>query len=72
MLGRPALSHEEALLAVRPEAKLINSYTRPEADAEGSIDKLYYTTGHKLYNETHGSFSNPSGQRFGLGITGRF
>lgn len=52
VLGRPALSHEEALLAVRPEAKLINRYSRPEADAEGSIEKLYYTTGHQLYNET--------------------
>lgn len=52
VLGRPALSHEEALLAVRPEAKLINSYSRPEADAEGSIEKLYYTTGHQLYSET--------------------
>lgn len=68
VLGRPALSHEEALLAVRPEAKLINSYTRPEADAEGSIDKLYYTTGHKLYNETlrlkhenSASFDNQTG-----------
>lgn len=52
VLGRPALSHEEALLAVRPEAKLINPYTRPEADSEGSIEQLYYTTGHQLYTET--------------------
>ena len=52
VLGRPALSHEEALLAVRPEAKLINPYTAPEADSEGSVEKLYYTTGHQLYSET--------------------
>lgn len=52
VLGRPALSHEEALLAVRPEAKLLNPYDLPAADRRGSIERLYYTTGHQLYNET--------------------
>ncbi|MEZ0369290.1 MAG: hypothetical protein ACAI44_09415, partial [Candidatus Sericytochromatia bacterium] len=54
VLGRPALSHEEALYAVRPEAKIINTYTKPSADGKsgGSIDSLYYTMGHMLYQDT--------------------
>ncbi len=51
-LGRPALSHQEALLAVRPEAKLINPYSLPEADRSGYVKEIFYTTGHQLYNET--------------------
>lgn len=53
VLGRPALSHEEALAAVRPEAKIINGYTpNIKGDKEGSIQSLYYTMGHMLYQET--------------------
>lgn len=52
ILGRPALSHEEALLAVRPEAKFLNQYSAPEADQQGHIEGLYYTMGHMLYQET--------------------
>lgn len=52
ILGRPALSHEEAVQAVRPEAKLINRYSQPEANKEGYIESLYYTMGHLLYQET--------------------
>ncbi len=52
ILGRPALSHEEALQAVRPEAKLINVYSKPEANQTGHIESLYYTMGHMLYQDT--------------------
>jgi hypothetical protein len=52
ILGRPALSHEEALQAVRPDAKLINLYSKPEAGKEGYIKSLYYTMGHMLYQDT--------------------
>jgi hypothetical protein len=52
ILGRPALSHEEALQAVRPEAKLINLYSSPEANQTGYIEKLHYTLGNQLYQET--------------------
>lgn len=52
ILGRPALSHEEALQAVRPDAKLINLYSRPEANKTGYIESLYYTMGHMLYQDT--------------------
>lgn len=52
ILGRPALSHEEALQAVRPEAKMINLYSKPEGNKEGYIESLYYTMGHMLYQDT--------------------
>lgn len=52
VLGRPALSHEEALMAVRPEAKMLNLYSTPEAQAEGHISSLYYTMGNMLYQDT--------------------
>lgn len=52
ILGRPALSHEEAVQAVRPEAKLINRYSRPEAKETGYIERLHYTLGHMLYQDT--------------------
>lgn len=68
ILGRPALSYEEALSAVRPEAKLINRYSTPEAQKEGHITGLYYTMGNLLYQETlrlkhenHAEWSNEHG-----------
>ncbi|PIQ28004.1 hypothetical protein COW36_03380 [bacterium (Candidatus Blackallbacteria) CG17_big_fil_post_rev_8_21_14_2_50_48_46] len=52
ILGRPALSHEEAVQAVRPEAKIINVYSKPEANQTGYIERLHYTMGHMLYQDT--------------------
>lgn len=68
ILGRPALSYEEALMAIRPEAKLLNRYSSPEAQKEGYITDLYYTMGNLLYQETlslshesHAEWSNNRG-----------
>lgn len=51
-LGRPALSYEEALLAIRPESKILNRYSKPEAKEEGYITGLHYAMGNLLYQET--------------------
>jgi hypothetical protein len=51
-LGRPALSPREALLALRPEAKVIFGWTPPAKGQEGSVKDIYYTLGHQLYQES--------------------
>ena len=52
VLGRPALSHEEALMAVRPGAKNIRGYSDPKRNEEGHIKSIHYTLGQQLYNNT--------------------
>ncbi|PIQ26287.1 hypothetical protein COW36_15145 [bacterium (Candidatus Blackallbacteria) CG17_big_fil_post_rev_8_21_14_2_50_48_46] len=52
LLGRPALSPREAVLALRPEAKVIFGWTPPEKGKEGSVKDIYYTMGHQLYQES--------------------
>lgn len=52
LLGRPALSPQEALLALRPEAKVIFGWTPPEKSQNGSVQDIYYTLGHQLYHES--------------------
>lgn len=52
LLGRPALSPREALLALRPEAKVVFGWTPPEKGQDGSVKDIYYTLGHQLYHES--------------------
>lgn len=52
LLGRPALSPQEAISALRPEAKVIFGWTPPEKGQNGYVENIYYTMGHRLYQET--------------------
>jgi hypothetical protein len=52
LLGRPALSPREALLALRPEAKVIFGWDPPEKGKSAAVKDIYYTLGHQLYQES--------------------
>ncbi|PKL75801.1 MAG: hypothetical protein CVV27_13505 [Candidatus Melainabacteria bacterium HGW-Melainabacteria-1] len=52
LLGRPALSPREAISALRPEAKVIFGWTPPKLGEEGSVKSIFYTMGHRLYQES--------------------
>ncbi|MEZ0372255.1 MAG: hypothetical protein ACAI44_24415 [Candidatus Sericytochromatia bacterium] len=52
LLGRPALSPREAISALRPEAKVIFGWTPPKKGEEGNVQNIYYTMGHRLYQES--------------------
>jgi hypothetical protein len=52
LLGRPATSPEEAILALRPEAKTLRTYSQPQADEVGHLERVFYTQGFQRYHET--------------------
>lgn len=48
-LGRPAQSYEEALMAIRPEAKVIFRWSEPEKGKQGHVQSVFYTQAHQNY-----------------------
>lgn len=51
-LGHPAHSYEEALMAIRPEAKVIFRWSEPEKGQVGHVQSVFYTQGYQNYFES--------------------